>query len=114
MENLLELSLEAHNPQANHHRRYEICVGSDLFGESTVTFRYGRTGRGGQEMRHGSADPAFLRSLIRKHLRRRLSAPRRIGCRYELTRLSTADMAIVDDWLPADLLREFKTLAVAA
>lgn len=111
MENLLEVCLEAHNPIANHHRRYEVCVGNDLFGEWTVIFRYGRIDRGGQEVRHSGADPAFLRSLIRKYLRRRLSAPKRIGCRYELTRISAIDMTIANAWLPEDVLRHFMVAA---
>ncbi len=114
MENLLELCLEAHNPIANHHRRYAVCVGKDLFGEWTVIFRYGRTGRGGQEVRYGSADPAFLRSLIRKSLRRRLSAPRRIGCQYALTRLCATEKAVLDAWLPAEVLSQFRNSGSAA
>lgn len=114
MENLLELGLEAHNPVANHHRRYDICVGVDLFGDWMVTFRYGRIGRGGQEVRHGSTDVTYLQSLIRQCLRRRLCAPQRIGCRYEVTKFSAVDNTIATEWLPSDVLQEFHTAPLAA
>ncbi len=30
MDNLLTLAFEAHHPERNHHRRYEVSVGRDL------------------------------------------------------------------------------------
>jgi hypothetical protein len=36
-------ALEAHHAEGNHHRRYEATIGRDLFGDWTVTIRYGRT-----------------------------------------------------------------------
>ncbi|MGH8010452.1 MAG: WGR domain-containing protein [Candidatus Binatia bacterium] len=104
MENLLSVTFEAHNDQRNHHRRYEIRLGRDLFGEWTVALLYGRTGRGGQEVRHSAADSEQLRKVIRESLRRRLSAPRRIGCAYRLKELSAADGVDVRFWLPANSL----------
>ncbi len=108
MENLLEVCLEAHHPAANHHRRYEVCVGKDLFGDWTLIVRYGRTGQRGQEIRRGSPNAALLQALIRKHLRRRLSAPKRIGCHYQLTKLSSIEHAFVRAWLPSDVLGQFR------
>lgn len=45
MDNLLTVAFEAHHPERNHHRRYEVRVGRDLFDDWTVTIRYGRVGR---------------------------------------------------------------------
>ena len=107
MENLLTVAFEAHNSDLNHHRRYEISVGIDLFGASTVTFRYGRAGRSGQEMRHASADPIRLKQLIQQCLTRRLSAPKRIGCRYALVELDAIDQSLASQWLPAGFMSQF-------
>lgn len=107
MDNLLSVTFEAHNDQRNHHRRYEIRLGRDLFGEWTVALRYGRTGRGGQEVRHSAANSEQLRKVIRESLRRRLSAPKRIGCAYRLKELSVADGVDVGFWLPESALFAF-------
>ena len=49
--------------------------------------RYGRTGQSGREIRFASPQPDEMRAVIRDRLRRRLSAPKRIGCPYRLGRL---------------------------
>ncbi len=104
MDNLLSVTFEAHNDQRNHHRRYEIRLGRDLFGVWTVAFRYGRTRRGGQEVVHSGADSDQLRKVIRDSLRRRMSAPRRIGCAYRLKELSASEGVDPGLWLPMDRL----------
>ena len=104
MDNLSSVTFEAHNQERNHHRRYEIRLGRDLFGEWTVSFIYGRTGRGGQEVRHSGADANGLRKVIRECLRRRLSAPVRIGCKYRMKEMNAADSVDVGFWLPVDSL----------
>ncbi|HEY1270440.1 MAG TPA: WGR domain-containing protein [Gemmataceae bacterium] len=108
MDNLLTVSLEAHNAGRNHHRRYEIRLGRDLFGDWTVCLLYGRVGRAGQLVRHSGTDPERLRQVIHESLRRRLSAPKRIGCAYRLSGLSTADGIDVAFWLPGDTLACFR------
>jgi hypothetical protein len=107
MDNLLSVTFEAHNDERNHHRRYEIRLGRDLFGEWFVSLRYGRAGRGGQEVRHSAVDSEQLRMVIRESLRRRLSAPRRIGCAYRLKELSAAAGVDVGFWLPESVLARF-------
>lgn len=107
MDNLLTVTFEAHNDDRNHHRRYEIRVGRDLFGAWTVALRYGRTGRGGQEVRHSAADSEKLRKLIRESLRRRLSAPRRLGCAYRLKEMSVADGIDAGYWVSTAALAGF-------
>ena len=107
MENLLTLVLEAHNPERNHHRRYEISVGRDLLAAWTVAFTYGRTGQAGQQRRYSSCDPTELQPVIRAHLLRRLSAPRRLGCAYRLVRCESAAGVDTGHWLPAGLMAGF-------
>jgi predicted DNA-binding WGR domain protein len=79
MDNLLSVTFEAHNDERNHHRRYEVRLGRDLFGQWCVSLIYGRAGRAGQVVRHSGADLDFARKVISDSLRRRLSAPRRLG-----------------------------------
>jgi hypothetical protein len=48
-----------------------------------------------------------LRVMIRSHLLRRLSAPRRIGCAYRLVSCTAAAGVDPADWLPTDLMARF-------
>jgi len=107
MDNLLTLAFEAHHGERNHHRRYEVRIGRDLFDDWTVAISYGRVGQGGQERRYGSAQAETLRAIVRERLRRRLSAPSRIGCRYRLTAFQQASEFDAAFWLPADLMQAF-------
>jgi predicted DNA-binding WGR domain protein len=107
MDNLLTIEFEAHCDERNHHRRYEIVLGRDLLDEWTVSIRYGRTGRSGQEQRFGCPKAEEARMIIRDRLRRRLSARRRIGCPYRLTRLSAAPGFDSSAWLPGELVARF-------
>jgi predicted DNA-binding WGR domain protein len=107
MDNLLTVAFEAHHAEKNHHRRYEVRVGRDLFDAWTVVVRYGRTGQGGQERRYAFSEPEALRALLRDRLRRRLSAPKRIGCAYRLAAFSHAPGFPAADWLPGDIMARF-------
>lgn len=104
MDGLLTLLLEAHNPAANHHRWYEVRVGRDLFGRWTVCIAYGRSGQAGQQRRFSAAVAADLKACVFGHLVRRLSAPRRIGCAYRVTRLDAAEGFDTADWLAPSLM----------
>lgn len=108
LDNLLTLTLEAHNDERNHHRRYEIVVGKDLFNEWTLTTRFGRLGKGGQEKRFASPDPETMRKVFRNCLRRRLSAPSRIGCAYRLTGLDSDAGFDAAYWVSAEHLQRFE------
>ena len=79
-------------------------VGRDLLDEWTVAIRYGRTGQSGREMRFASPQPDEMRAVIRDRLRRRLSAPKRIGCPYRLAAFSTAPGFDTQAWLPGDVM----------
>jgi predicted DNA-binding WGR domain protein len=107
MDNLLTVAFEAHSQEENHHRRYQITVGRDLLDDWTVAIRYGRTGQGGRERLFASAKPEDMREVIRDRLRRRLSAPKRIGCPYRLTGLSSAPGFDASAWLPGEVMARF-------
>jgi len=111
MDNLLTIAFEAHNAGKNHHRRYEVSVGRDLLDDWTVAIRFGRTGQGGQERRYASAEPQAMQAVIRDRLRRRLSAPKRIGCPYQLAAFSQAPGFDATGWLPGDIMARFFSAA---
>lgn len=106
MENLLTLTLVANNAARNHHRRYAVTVGRDLLDAWTVTIRYGRIGERGREMRYSDPEPSPLVAIIRDRLQRRVTAPERIGCAYQLAEFTAAPGFEVAGWLPADVLDE--------
>jgi predicted DNA-binding WGR domain protein len=107
MDNLLTVAFEAHHKERNHHRRYQVTVGCDLLDDWTVAIQYGRTGQAGREIRYASADPAPMKSIIRDRLRRRLSAPKRIGCPYRLAAFTAAPGFDAASWLPDDVMARF-------
>ena len=111
MDNLLTVAFEAHNAGRNHHRRYELVLGQDLLDDWTVAIRYGRVGQGGRLLRLASPRADEIRAVIRDRLRRRLSAPQRIGCPYRLSAFSTAPGFDASAWLPGDVMASFFTLA---
>jgi len=102
MENLLTIALEAHNTDLNHHRRYEITVGRDLLDDWTVSIRYGRVGGGYQTQKFAGKDEEQIRAIVRERLRRRRSAPKRIGCAYQVTKLDAIAEFDASAWLPDD------------
>lgn len=108
MDSLLTVALEAHHAERNHHRRYNITIGLDLFGHWTVCIRYGRIGQGSQSCRFGGDNVEAMQRIVHEHLRRRISAPRRIGCKYLLTALDAAPGMDSAPWLPASLLTAFR------
>jgi predicted DNA-binding WGR domain protein len=107
MDNLLAIAFEAHHVEKNHHRRYQVTLGRDLLDDWTVAIRYGRTGQGGREMHFASPQPEDMRAVIRDRLRRRLSAPKRIGCPYRLASFSAAPGFDATAWLPGDVMARF-------
>ncbi len=62
MDNLLTVAFEAHHAGKNHHRRYEVTVGRDLFDYCTIAVRYGRIGQRGQERRYASPKPEEMQA----------------------------------------------------
>ena len=107
MDNLLTLAFEAHNAEKNHHRRYELAIGKDLLDDWTLAVRFGRLGVGGQRQQFGSRLPEDIRAILGERLRRRLSAPKRIGCPYRLVGLTAAPGFDPAAWLHGDLMARF-------
>jgi predicted DNA-binding WGR domain protein len=107
MDNLLTVVFEAHSAEKNHHRRYQVTVGRDLLDNWTVAITYGRTGQAGRELRYADSDAEAMRTVIRERLRRRLSAPKRIGCPYRLATLSSAPGFDASFWLAGEVMAGF-------
>ncbi|MCB9918590.1 MAG: WGR domain-containing protein [Planctomycetes bacterium] len=99
----LYLALEAHNPARGAHRRYEVDVAEDLFGELMVVISFGRAGAKLRQMRFGGLSEAEAIRLVRSRLRRRLSAPRRAGCSYYLCQESVMTAAERRRWVPCEI-----------
>jgi predicted DNA-binding WGR domain protein len=76
--------LEASNPERHHWRFYRIEAGRDLFGDYVVTLTYGRIGARGQTKTHVVPDAEAGKKLVRATLKRRQSAPKRIGIAYQV------------------------------
>lgn len=103
----LALEPEAHDAAGNRHRAYSLDVGQDLLHDWVVTLRFGRaarTGRSGRVLTYAVADREAAQKLVRSRLLRRLTAPRRIGCAYRLTRAVAAPDEELAAWVPAGLL----------
>jgi predicted DNA-binding WGR domain protein len=81
---LFHIELQARDPERNRWRFYRIEAGRDLFGDWVVRLTYGRIGARGQTKTQVAPDAAAAAKLVRACLRRRQSAPRRIGVAYEV------------------------------
>lgn len=81
---LFRIELYACDPGRNLRRFYRISAERDLFGDLIVTFNYGRIGTRGQTKTHMVPNAAEAVRLVRACLKRRQSAPKRIGIAYEV------------------------------
>ena len=84
MHDQFRIQLFACDPAKNHFRFYLIKAGRDLFDDLVVKFHYGRIGTRGQTKTHIVKDAQTASRLVRSCLRRRQSAPKRIGVAYEV------------------------------
>ena len=66
-------------------------MGQDLLLEWVVTVRYGRAARPGHRLTYALPDLDAARAFVRSRLRRRLSAPERLGCTDRLTRAALGE-----------------------
>ena len=82
----LHILLEARSAARRRWRAYEIEVGADLFGVWMVEMSYGRIGTMGQTKVRSFATSEEAQAQIDVCLRKRASAPRRIGVAYRLRR----------------------------
>lgn len=82
----LFIKLEARSSAHRCFRAYEIAVGADLFGIWLVEMSYGRIGTQGRTKVRSYSTPEEAQAEIDACLRKRASAPRRIGVAYRLRR----------------------------
>ncbi len=82
------IELEARNPEMNRMRRWSVQLGRDLFGMWVVDVEFGRIGSRGRQLRHVFTDQTAARAYVGKGLRRRATAPARIGVAYRCVHAS--------------------------
>jgi WGR domain-containing protein len=78
------IALEARNPARGCLRHYRVEAGTDLFGTWVVQIGYGRIGTVGRSRSFVVRDEAQARRLTQSLLKRRATAPRRIGVAYRI------------------------------
>jgi predicted DNA-binding WGR domain protein len=76
------IGLEARNPLANRMRRWSVEIGQDLLGMWLVDVEFGRIGSKGRRLRHAFFDEPAAQAYVWQALRRRATAPARIGVAY--------------------------------
>ena len=76
------IALQARDPGANRMRAWRLEAGRDLFGAWTAEVQFGRIGRAGRTVTRSFGAESELRAFMRARLRRRASAPARIGVAY--------------------------------
>jgi predicted DNA-binding WGR domain protein len=76
--------LEARDPARNIRRAYSIAYGRDLFGNWIVEITYGRIGGKGRTIVTVVNNEDEALQYVQKALKRRQSAPKRIGVDYEV------------------------------
>lgn len=76
--------LEAKDASRNIHRAYSIAYGQDLFGNWVVETTYGRIGGKGRTIVTLVKNEDEALQYVQKSLKRRQSAPKRIGVAYEV------------------------------
>ena len=77
----LYILLEARSAAQRCWRSYEIEMGADLFGVWLVEMSYGRIGTMGRSKVRSFATAADAQAQVHACLRKRATAPRRIGAR---------------------------------
>lgn len=80
----LVLRLEARAPARRCFRGYEVTAGQDLFGVWLVEMRYGRIGASGRTKARSYTSFDAAVSQVATCLRKRATAPVRIGAAYRL------------------------------
>jgi predicted DNA-binding WGR domain protein len=83
--------LEAKDASRNIHRAYSIAYGQDLFGNWVVETTYGRIGGKGRTIVTLVNTEEEALNYVQKALKRRQSAPKRIGVGYEDRTVSGLD-----------------------
>jgi hypothetical protein len=89
-------TLEARDPSLGRMRSYRLEAGTDLFGAWLVDVVYGRIGASGRRIRYAVENKEEARKLVRRSLRRRATARKRIGVSYRFRELIDPN-----DWCPS-------------
>ena len=80
-------TVEARDPSLGRMRSYRLEAGTDLFSAWLVDVVYGRIGASGRRIRYVARDKDEARKLVRRSLRRRATARKRIGVSYRFREL---------------------------
>ena len=78
----IAISLAARDPARNIHRAWSITASPDLFGVWVIETGYGRIGCPGRIIARSVPSEAAAYAHVARALRRRASAPRRLGVSY--------------------------------
>ena len=116
----LSIKLEARSAVHRCFRAYQIDVGADLFGTWLVEMSYGRIGRRGRSKTRSFTTIEDAEAQVHACLRKRATAPRRIGVAYRLRgrvrceQWGQPDLADhFDSWFPAAGAVSFLNLSLA-
>jgi hypothetical protein len=93
-------TLEARDPSLGRMRSYHLEAGTDLFGAWLVDVVYGRIGASGRRVRYAVENKDEARKPVRRNLRRRATARKRIGVSYQFRELIDPN-----DWCPPSAAR---------
>ncbi len=80
------IHLEARDPARNIWRAYSMMGGQDLFGDWVVVLSYGRIGAKGRTKTVTLPDKEATCRYVQQCLKKRESAPKRIGIGYKVIR----------------------------
>jgi predicted DNA-binding WGR domain protein len=86
----IHIELRSFDPVHNRRRAWRVVAGPDLFGLWTAHVSFGRIGASGRTMRHEFTTEAAAIGFVRRGLRRRATAVRRLGVPYRPVEASPA------------------------
>lgn len=89
------IGLEARNPSTNRMRRWSVEIGQDLLGMWLVDIEFGRIGSKCRRLRHAFSDEPAAQAYVGQALRRRATAPARIGVAYRCVHSSRGAQGLV-------------------
>jgi predicted DNA-binding WGR domain protein len=98
IDRLSEILIELHacDPATNRRRAWRVVAGADLFGRWTAQVTFGRIGAAGRTVQHEFASETAAVAFVRRSLRRRATAVRRLGVPYRPVEASPeADQLLV-------------------
>ena len=91
----MRIELRACDPAANRRRAWRLEAGRDLFGAWTTEVQFGRIGRPGRTIRQAFISEPELQAFVRRRLKRRATAPRRIGVAYRCVGADAASAGLL-------------------